>query len=207
MILLAGLASACDDPLFSALPIPAPTSAGRGYASTTRTREGVDLFGVRLSLESAHSLDAWRDELLRPEHHDEWQAPRFGNERAERVDPDHTWSLVDLAFFFDTVHVRRQVVARSVVVQRGDLFRVCFRAVDPAPFQDRVAAWATDAPWDTHLFGGWDVMPRPGGGTLVAYQWWTLADGVPDAVLGFAAERTLPDLLDAYEAHLAAERR
>lgn len=205
MLLLVATALACDDAVFSALPLPAPAVGGRGIVSGTLNVEGRDLFGARLSRVSTHSLDAWREELLRPEHHDEWQPARFGNERAERVDADHVYLRADVGFLFDAVHIRRQVIAKIVTIERRHSFRACWKAVDPTPFFADVARWATDAPWETALAGGWDVREKDGGGTIVSYQWWTSASGVPDAVLGWAAADTLPAMLDSFDEHVGIE--
>ncbi|MFZ5479963.1 MAG: hypothetical protein ACOZNI_24575 [Myxococcota bacterium] len=198
-------AVACEESVYAALPIPPAGEDGRGYVDGVFTEKGVALVGARLTLKSRWPYEAWRRELLRPEHHDEWQPKEFGNELAEAIDPRHLYLRANVGFLFDAVQVRRQLVAEITLVDTASLFRSCWHNVDPAPFRERLAGLVTDAPWEKAIYGGWDVTPAPGGGTTVSYQWWIGSAGLPVAVQRWAIGRTLPALLAAYEAHVGDE--
>jgi hypothetical protein len=205
MLLFVLPALACDHAVFAALPVPPLGKDGTGYVDGTHVEGGVTLTGARLSLKSRWPFAAWRTELLRPEHHDEWQPKEFGNELAEAIDPRHLYLRANVGVLFGAVHVKRQLVAEITIVDQPGLLRTCWHNVDPAPYMATIAPWVSDAPWEQAIYGSWEVRPAADGGTLVSYQWWIGKSGLPERVQRWAIGRTLPDLLQAYEQHVGEE--
>ena len=63
----------------------------------------------------------------------------------------------------------------------------------------RIPSVNQDVTWERSSAGWWEVSPRPAGGSLVTYQWWTEVSAMPVAIMRYGMSRTLPDLMDAFD--------
>lgn len=196
--LLVAVALGCDDPVFRTLAAPAAPASGKSVVTGDTKMNGAAMVGARFTMVSDVPVAAWRSALANPERQDDWVPERFGYDLVERVDATHMYLQVNVGLLFGAVKIRRQLVAELGSATDGPRFITCWRRVDPSPYQATLAAWPSDAEWQTASAGWWSVEATPTG-TLVGHQWWTESAGVPSAILKFGASRTLPDLLDAFE--------
>ncbi len=206
LLLTASLSFAfgCDAPIFSTLAAPALPGSGKAFVTGEGKLDGDTVIGARFAMHASAPYAAWKRVLGDPEHQDDWVPDKFGYDLVERLDAAHLYLQVNVGFLFGAVRVRRQIVAAVEAVDHGASFTTCWAKVDPTPFLTQIARFHGDAEWQDSSAGWWSVAPAPDGSTLVAHQWWSAAGGVPAAVLKFGATRTLPDLLDAFEARAEA---
>ncbi len=196
MLVLVAAVLACDEPMFRVLSAPAGGDVVTGLTSEA----GATWFGARFTKDSTHGFPEWRTVLASAETQDEWVPKRFGYEESVRIDPAYMYLRFDLAFMMNAIHVRRQLVALVRVKETAASYLTCWRMVDPAPWKERVAKWATDAKWQSASAGWWEAVPLSSGGTRVGYQYWTQEGSIPNAILKIGLSSTLPDLLDAFDA-------
>lgn len=204
LLLPVTLALACDEPIFRTLAAPATPASGKAFVTGDATLDGQAVVGARFVMRSAESYDVWKKVLGDPEHQDDWVPDKFGYDLVERIDASHLYLQVNVGFLFGAVRVRRQIVAKVESSEVGSTFTTCWEQVDPSPYTAQIARFNGDAEWQATSAGWWSVTPAPEGGVIVSHQWWSAPAGVPAAVLKFGASRTLPDLLDAFEAHARA---
>jgi hypothetical protein len=175
-------------------------------ATGKATSGGVDILGVHAVLQSAHGVSAWARVLDAPESVESWQPPSIGTRRADRIDLNHLYQQMDVTVLWGAVHFRRQVVvAIDWLESTPTVFRNCWHAVDHEPYRVQVAPWAADVPWLDVGHGGWVVRAAPGGGSVVAYQFWTEAAALIPQVQSWAMSRTLPELMAAFETRVGEE--
>lgn len=199
---LIGWALACDQAIFKQIPDPKPDVNGHGIATGTTTVDGKSVVGGNFTIYSDQPLAAWKSVLLDAENQDVWVPKRFGYTVSNRIDRSHFYLSFDLGFLFDAVHVRRQLVVAVLNDEKDGAVRSCWWMVDPAPYQEAVKPWVSDAAWERAMMGRWTVTPQADGRQLVSYQWWAEAGAIPIAIQRYAVARTLPDLLDAFEARV-----
>jgi len=192
-------AYACDQAVFSSLPVPLPGADGYGVATGTASVGGKTVVGGAFTRYSTGAPETWRRVLADAASQDEWVPKKFGYERADPIDANHLYLSMDLAFAFDSIHVQRQLVVQVQNDTHNGAVRSCWWMVDPSPYMGRIAGGVTDAPWEREMMGRWTVTPQPDGRQLVAYQWWAEAGRVPTSIQRYALGKTLPELLDAFE--------
>lgn len=203
LLLVASLArAACEEPVFAFLPPPPLDERGRGVATGTALHDGAKVVGGRFALASRHPVEVWRTVLTEVDAQDEWLPERFGYEEAEWLDPSHMYMRFDIGFLFGSVRVRRQLVVEVLTDDAPGRFRTCWRMVDPAPWLQLAAPYVADVPWERAITGWWEVTGQPDGTTLVGHQWWADSGRVPRSIVRFGITRTLPDLLQAFEARV-----
>lgn len=198
-MLFASLAFACGDPVFRTLAAPAVPPSGKNVVTGDGLMAGEAMVGARFTMLSDVPVEAWRAALADPDRQDDWVPDRFGYDLVEKVDASHMYLQVNVGLLFGAVQIRRQLVAELDSAREGGRYVTCWRRVDPTPYLAKVAAWPSDAEWQTASAGWWSVEATAAG-TVVGHQWWTRAAGLPTAIVKFGASRTLPDLLDAFEA-------
>ncbi len=196
---IVSVALACDDAVFRTLDAPALPKAGKSFVTGDSTIDGARVIGARFAMVSDVPVAGWLGAFSNPERQDDWVPDRFGYDLVEKVDDTHMYLQVNVGFLFGAVQIRRQLVAELASQASGARFVTCWRRVNPDPYLTQLAGMVSDATWQDPSAGWWSVEPA-GSGTLVGYQWWTLAAGLPTAVVKFGATRTLPDLMDAFEA-------
>lgn len=190
---------ACDMAIFQKIAAPIPENGGHGVETGEQTYQGMTVVGGNFTRFSAHGAPAWENVLLDAGIDDEWVPKKFGYDKAEYIDATHMYMSFNLGFLWDAVQVKRQLVVQVQNVHKGSTIQSCWWMIDPAPYKDRVAKWATDVDWERAMFGRWEITPQPAGGTLVSYQWWTQEGKLPSSILKYAVGHTLPDLLDAFD--------
>ncbi|MSQ00831.1 MAG: hypothetical protein EXR71_02935 [Myxococcales bacterium] len=197
--LIVGVALACQDAVFRTLDAPPIPRSGKASVTGDSTIDGARVIGARFTMVSDVPVAAWRSALSNPERQDDWVPERFGYDLVEKVDDTHMYLQVNVGFLFGAVNIRRQLVAELASQDTGSRFVTCWRRVNPDPYRAQLGAMVSDATWQDPSAGWWSVEPA-GSQTVVGYQWWTLAAGLPTAVVKFGATQTLPDLMDAFEA-------
>lgn len=202
LLLLVASASACDQPIFSSIAPPPVEEDGRGVATGEYNWDGRRMVGARLVKVSSYPVSAWKPVLAHGETQDDWMPAQFGYEDATLLDSSHMYLRFDIGFLMNAVRVQRQLVVQLQSSTRGEEYRTCWQMVDPTPFDAQIAALKTDAAWERSSAGWWEVTPRPEGGSLVTYQWWTEVSAMPVAIMRYGMSRTLPDLMDAFEARV-----
>lgn len=200
LLIVATFAFACDEPVFSSLPVPAAPADGKGVVTGDGVLDGREVVGVRFSMHSAEPVDVWKRVLGTPERQDDWVPDRFGYDLVEKLDASHMYLRINVGLIFGAVHVRRQLVAHVQDYQREGTYVTCWKMVDHVPYAAQLARLANDADWENTSAGWWSVTPE-GAGSFVGYQWWAVAGKVPVPIMKFGASQTLPDLMDAFEAH------
>jgi hypothetical protein len=204
-MLLVTPAWACDDAVLNQIAPPAVVTAEPAVGSGSARRDGVSYAGARVSYRSAHPLAEWAPVLARPEDADEWQPPAIGTARVERLDARTIFQQMDISILFGAVHIRRQVVVAVDWIERSAThLHNCWSAIPHEPWGSRVEAWVTDAPFQEHSYGGWEVHPLPDGGTFVSYEFWADTGALPPSVQSWAMSRTLPDLMRAFEGYVGS---
>jgi hypothetical protein len=96
------------------------------------------------------------------------------------------------------------VVGIDWMIISDQKLRNCWYADDSTPYQTAIAGWVDDSPWQKIGYGGWEVDPLPDGGSRVSYQMWVEAEILPASVMAWALSRTLPTLMNAFEARVAS---
>lgn len=201
-LLLLGHALACDQKVFQTIPAPVPDDSGHGVSTGTANVDGMDVVGGNFTRYSAYSVADWEPVLRDAGSQDEWVPERFGYDKSEYIDGSHMYLSFDIGFMFDSVHIKRQLVAQVQNVNHGDRIDSCWWMIDPAPYMSSITQWASDATWERKMLGRWEVTDRPGGGSLVSYQWWAESGKIPTSIQRYAVGKTIPDLLDAFEEHV-----
>ena len=199
LVLIVSAAFGCDDAVFRTLAAPPIPKSGKSSVTGDSTIDGARVIGARFTMDSDVPVSGWRGALSNPERQDDWVPERFGYDLVEKVDDTHMYLQVNVGFLFGAVQIRRQLVAELASQATGSRFVTCWRRVNPDPYKAGLAGMVSDATWQDPSAGWWSVEPF-GSGTVVGYQWWTLAAGLPTAVVKFGATQTLPDLMDAFEA-------
>lgn len=202
-------ASACSQPMFSTIPLPAiDAKKGHGVATGQYNWEGKQMVGARLSMNSAWPVDAWRPVLQQGDKQDDWMPAEFGYEEAAMLDRTHMYLRFDIGFLLGAVRVQRQLVVelaeQTVSAATGSAWRTCWKMVDPGPWEPKLTGLANSATWEKSSAGWWEVTPRAEGGALVSYQWWTEAGAMPVSILQYGMSTTLPNLLKAFETRVGA---
>ncbi len=187
----------CDIEALAVLPWPA-AEVRPAVSSIAKD----DRIGVRAVLNSKFTPDDWYAVLRSPESQEDWQAPAFGVRRVDRLDPDHIYQQMDLTMLFGAVHIREQLVVRIEWMATRGAIANCWNAVDPAPWKAIVPTW--DANWETAVNGGWNVDSLPSGGSRVSYQVWADSQTLLPGIQKWAMSRTLPQLLESFEAHVGS---
>ena len=193
-------AAVCDDAAFSAIPEPSLPTKGKGVATGDATLGGKPVVGARFVMPSTKPLAAWKKILSEADKQDEWVPDRFGYDFNEWIDPGHIYLRVDLALVFGAVHVRRQLVALIRDEDTATAYTTCYRMIDHAPFDQKIAGWVTDADWEKENAGWWSVR-QDGERVIVGYQWWTEAGHLPMAVMKYGMSTALPDVMDAFDTY------
>ncbi len=204
LVLLVAAAHACDQQVFQTIASPLPDDSGHGVTTGTATVDGMDVVGGNFTRYSAYSVADWEPVLKDAGSQDDWVPDRFGYDKSENIDSSHMYLSFDIGFMFDAVHIKRQLVAQVQNVDHGDHFDSCWWMVDPAPYMASITQWVTDATWERKMMGRWEVTNRPGGGSLVSYQWWAESGKIPTGIQRYAVSQTIPDLLDAFEERVAS---
>lgn len=187
----------CDVAALAILPWP---DAAEGPAVSSTAKD--DRVGVRAVMNSAFSPEEWYRVLREPESQDDWQSPTFGVKRVDRLDPGHIYQQMDLTMLFGAVHIREQLVVRIDWISMAGNVANCWHAEDPAPWKTSVPVW--DVKWETAVNGGWNVDPLPAGGSRVSYQVWADSQTLLPGIQKWAMSRTLPQLLESFEARVGA---
>jgi hypothetical protein len=199
ILLLVASALACDQAIFSAIPAPPLGEDGRGVDTGEYTLGSTKMVGARLVRTSAHTVAQWQPVLKQGDKQDEWMPAQFGYEDATLLDSTHMYLRFDIGFLLDAVRVKRQLVVQLQEAYRGNSYRSCWMMVDPTPYMSKLQGLVADVAWEKSSQGWWEVSPRPEGGSLVTYQWWTEASAIPSGIMRYGMSRTLPDLMDAFE--------
>lgn len=197
-------AFACDPaPMSRFAQVHTPPSAMQ-IETTTAREGGVNYTGARVAFRSASPVLAWRRVLQHPELQDEWHPKELGTERVERIEGTDFFQRTNITVL-GAIHIRRQLIARvSWLESTPDLLHTCWKAGSPDAFAARVHAWDDGSTYTEQGFGGWTITTLPEGGALVDYQVWVASDLVPSSLVKLAITRTLPTLLGAFEARVAA---
>ncbi len=198
-LLLLTDALACDDAAFRAIPEPTVAQSGKGVATGEAILDGKSVLGVRFSMPSQTPFSAWKTALADLDSQDQWVPDQFGYEYNSWIDSNHAYLRFDVGLVFGAVHVRRQLVAAIRESTTASSYTTCWKMVDPAPFQDKIATVVTDADWEKTSAGWWSVRQESSGVT-VGYQWWTEVGKMPTSVMKYGMTSALPDLMDAFEA-------
>lgn len=203
MLSLIALSLACQSNVLSSIAVPAPEEDGVAVALGKARVGESDLAGVIGVYISDESIADWLRVLKVPENQEEWHPSEMGTKRVERVDPHHIYQQVEMSFALGAVQIRRQAVVEiNWMSQTDSKLQNCWQLVEPTPFQPNVAAWVNDAPWQKVGMGGWNIYPLPDGRTFVSYQFWTESKLVPTSVQAWVMSKTLPNLMNAFEARV-----
>jgi hypothetical protein len=189
----------CDVALLDRIPVPELADA-----PVVAHGESGERVGARAMMRSAFTPEQWWAVLRVPERVDEWMPASIGIRRVERVSPDTIYQSIASPVLFGAFEFQRQTLVQVEWHRPAGGLASCFHAVDPAPFAATVSAWDTKAPWDTTITGGWNVDPLPDGGSRVSYQVWADAKVVIPGLQAWVMGRTLPTVMEAYEARVGA---
>lgn len=203
-MLLVALAAAlaCEPSLMSRFASPVGGPSVPTITTMTAEHAGAAYVGAQLAMTSTSPVTAWTRVLLHPELQDEWHPEEVGTEQAERIEGTDFYQRTGISVLGFTI--RRQLIARvHWITSTSDRLHSCWSAGDPAAFASRVAAWEDGSPWQEHGYGGWTIVSRPGGGSVVDYQVWVASRGIPSPLVSWGVKRTLPALLGGFEARVA----
>ncbi len=211
LLWLTAAEAGCDMALLSRIPLNDPKekleiTSGKGVSMPPLAGgKEVVMAGARAVLHSAYPPSAWVEVVLHPENQDEWHPAEIGTKRVERLDADHIFQQAVFRVLGGTIQIKRQIVVGIDWMTISDQkLRNCWYAADPDPYQSKIAPWVDDSPWQKIGYGGWEVDPMPGGGSRVSYQMWVEADILPASVMSWGMSRTLPTLMNAFEARVAS---
>jgi hypothetical protein len=203
MLWMIPVSLACEPALLSRFPTPLEPPPERRIETTTGTAAGANFVGAQVTFRSDSSPRDWQRVLEHPELQDEWHPRELGTERVERIQGTDFYQRTGISIL-GTFTIRRQLIPRIRWLEMNDqILHTCWSAGSVEEFRDKVKAWDDGSPWQERGYGGWTVRALPGGGSAVAYQVWVNADMAPSSFVSWAVTRTLPKLLDAFDARVS----
>lgn len=198
--ILTSLSHACEPTLLSQFTTPSAPPSELTIETGRARFEGDVYTGALVTFRSASPESAWQEVLSHPELQDEWHPKELGTEKVERIVATNFYQRTAISVLGFTI--RRQLIAqvRWIEATRTRL-RTCWTAGDPAAYDLR--DWDNGTPWQRHGYGSWTITNLPEGGASVAYQVWVDTNGVPSGLISWGVTRTLPTLLNGFEARAA----
>ena len=204
MLLMIPVSLACETALLSRFQTPTEAPAEQTIRTTTGSAGEASFVGAQVVFRSPSSPRDWQRVLEHPELQDEWHPKELGTERVERIQGTDFYQRTGISVL-GTFTIRRQVIPRIRWLEMtDDILRTCWSAGNVEEFREKVKAWDDGSPWQERGYGGWTVRALAGGGSVVAYQVWVNADMVPSSFVSWAVTRTLPKLVGAFDARVAA---
>ena len=204
MLFVITAALACDPGLLATFPAPAAVPPAFKIVNTVGKLDGVRHLGAHVAFRSASPVSAWARMLAHPELQEEWHPKELGTERVDRIEGTDFYQRTRITVL-GAITIHRQIIARIRWLKHTPAhLQTCWYAGDPAAWPEKIAPLDDGSTWQRRGLGAWDISQLPDGGSLVSYQVWMDADVVPPTVLTWALSRTVPTLLNAFDARAAA---
>lgn len=201
MFVVVAAALACEPSLLGQFPVPSSPPSKLTVATSSASFAGARYTGAQVTFRSASPELAWQAVLEHPELQDDWHPRELGTEQVERIAGTNFYQRTAITVLGLTI--RRQLIAQVHWLEATqNQLRTCWDAGDPAAYA--VGRWDEGSTWQRHGFGGWTIRNLADGGALVAYQVWVDTNGVPAPLVSWGVTRTLPTLLNAFEARVAS---
>lgn len=199
MFALVAVALACEPTLLAQFTTPSAPPAELTVENARATVAGVTYSGAQVTFRSTSPERAWQAVLEHPELQDEWHPKELGTEQVERIAGTDFYQRTAISVLGFTI--RRQLIARVHWIEATpERLRTCWSAGDPTEFASRVQAWDVGSKWQRNGYGSWSITNLEDGGSIVAYQVWVDTNGIPTPLISWGVTRTLPTLLNAFEA-------